>query len=211
MSIAAVMVIAIIGSPFVYAAVEPHIILVMDSAQTTAPFTIQDNGGTDLFSISSDGYKTVEGGNDYYLRYVTSDTVSVATGDIEDTDPQVLDAIGFAGHVTETGDQGMTYYEIRFDGERIQDTGVGNVVFAFEGSADDITWYQIASCQTSTSSWTVCDTGYVEGYQGLTGWIYNRIVVYNDDGATTGRFADINAQMKITVPAGWTVNSGWTG
>lgn len=62
--IGAIIFLSIVAAPQIYAAVEPHIILVMDPAQTTNPFTIQDNTATDVFAIDPAG-NIVTGGIGY--------------------------------------------------------------------------------------------------------------------------------------------------
>ena len=54
-----ILVVGFIGigaaSPTIYAIVEPHITINMDPGQTTKPFQINDNLGTEIFSVDTDG------------------------------------------------------------------------------------------------------------------------------------------------------------
>ena len=43
-------------SPTIYAIVEPHITITMDPGQTTKPFVINDNVGSEVFSVDVDGW-----------------------------------------------------------------------------------------------------------------------------------------------------------
>ena len=45
----------IASSPTIYALVEPHITITMEPAQTTKPFQINDDQGTEVFSVDVDG------------------------------------------------------------------------------------------------------------------------------------------------------------
>ena len=54
-----ILVVGFIGlvaaSPAIYAIVEPHITITMDPGQTTKPFQIKDDLGTEVFSVNPDG------------------------------------------------------------------------------------------------------------------------------------------------------------
>jgi len=74
-------------SPTIYAIVEPHIIINMDPGQTTKPFVIKDNIGSEVFSVDVDGTISPGVSDAFKLDIVTqssNDRLSILHND-EDT------------------------------------------------------------------------------------------------------------------------------
>jgi hypothetical protein len=200
----------IVASPFVYAAVEPHIILVMDSAQTTQPFTIQNNTGFDMFVIDSNGDISKESGNTYLIRALSGDITTVLTTHTF-ADPLVLAAVKFTPKTQNSGGTGFPYHEVRFSGEMDRESGTSQIQIIAAYSEDDSSWQQYGFCTTTSDTWGGACTLIHDAYNTGDPDIYFRIVAINGDGATSGQIANYDLQMRLMVPPGWEVDPAWTG
>jgi len=94
-----IVVASIIASPFVYAAVEPHITINMELGQTTKPFVINDDTGTEVFSVDVDG--TITGST---VKIVTNGVLNVPERHYEDTFGKFFGQFGVQGIGTLLGD-----------------------------------------------------------------------------------------------------------
>jgi hypothetical protein len=199
---------SILMVPIVYAAVEPHIILVMDSAQTTNPFTIQNNAGTDVFVIDENGGDIIVQ-NTYRLR-ASGEGVTLVNATDTSTDPIVLAAVKFnTPPATETGLAAYTWIEHRMYAEMLVDSGTW-ITFQTQRSTDDITWTDEAECTSGgLGTWVRCSDVWENFEADLD--IYYRIVVYSGDGISEGAIANYYAEMKMIMPPGYTVDPAWTG
>ncbi len=76
-------------SPAIYAAIEPHITITMDSGQTTNPFVIKDDSNDDVFTIDTEGHISPE--HEWReLKYTANSQFSWTNSSIFDTLPTDL-------------------------------------------------------------------------------------------------------------------------
>jgi hypothetical protein len=191
---------AIMSTPVIFAAVEPHIILTMDLGQTTDPFTIENNTGTDVFTVSSKG----EANNVLGISLSTDDSVKtvLATNDI--TDPVVLVSYTING---KSGFPAGEYYIPMgwgvMSGIGQRDTGVGNCVGGwFKNNGG--TWSDSrGSIGTTAASYTHLTHEWGTSWlpEDAEQWGY---ILYNSNSATTCSFTQITAMMEIVLPQGVT-------
>ena len=75
------------SSPTIYALVEPHITINMEPAQTTKPFEIKDDLGSEVFSINPDG--SLSSGNFVMLHFEQKGTITIPQ-EASFNDPEIL-------------------------------------------------------------------------------------------------------------------------
>jgi hypothetical protein len=187
---------SVIVSPFVYAAVEPHIILVMDSAQTTSPFTIQNNTGADIFEIDTQG--AINGVHHFTIVTGESNVYTVTASD-DFNDPVIVQEWVFVGKGVYPSSE---YYIISLDpvvsviGQR--DSGVGNCHFGWYSDVAG-TWDSRTTNSLSFASYDHATTSTGEG------WLNQdsdsiAFILFNSDGATTCSFKSMVATMDVVIP-----------
>lgn len=135
-----VLIVGFIGlvaaSPTIYAIVEPHITITMDPGQTTKPFVINDDAGTEVFSVDVDG--TISPSKSFVYQQDAGNVITVPA--INDFNNQLIIAQWGVDRV------GNYDLDIPSDGEyvageirRVSGTGILHVEFC--NSADGgATW-----------------------------------------------------------------------
>lgn len=206
-----IIIASILAAPFVYAAVEPHIIIQMVASQTTNPFEIQDSAGDDQFTINELGSIEREGGSTYLLRATSEDITFVNATHVFGTTPLVLDYVKFTPKTQNSGDTGFIYRDVKFQSEMIQDIGTGSIQILAEYSEDDVSWATFGFCTQTNPTWVTSCTINNSGWTNGDPDIYFRISAINSDGATSGAIAHYDLQMELMVPPGWVVDPTWTG
>lgn len=177
---------SVIASPFVYAAVEPHIILTMDSAQTTSPFLIQNNTSYPIFEIEPDGRQS--GWVNTAVSTDVSEISVTAANDI--TDPVIIASWVFDRTLTDVEDGTNIPLNALYHSVHVKrDTGSGTCKAGWI-YLDSGVWAEITTSSGTSGSWT--------NRQGSTGetwmpdtteiWAY---ALYNSDSATTCTFKNI--------------------
>lgn len=206
--IGAIIIASIISTPFIYAAVEPHILITMDPAQTTNPFEIKNSSSDIMFSVEPNGI--INGLNSnapnkvvlYYGQITNSTTIIAGTHDI--TNPIIV------AHYTVVKN-GSTNFATHPGLYRIMFTGAGTtttanaIIGSFCTSNDSgTTWVSQSDMQvTSIGTWA----------QGLT---YNNnpfelagdetdlaLCLYGTNASAGGVWSEVSLSAEIDLPVGY--------
>jgi hypothetical protein len=196
---------SVIAAPFVYAAVEPHIILVMDAGQTTNPFTIQNNTNYDILTIDTKGGIN----NVINIAVSTSEANVYSVGTSNDlTDPIIVASWNFDKSNLEVSAYRMFGTDLSTAASGKRDSGSGN---CFSG------WYELTSGTWSNGKGTVglTSAGYTMDY-GITGSVTAlqgigtslAYILYNSDGATECSYKSLIGTGALIVPQDMIVTRG---
>lgn len=201
----------VITIPYAYSAVEPSIIINMESGQTTKPFQIKDNLGADVFTIDVDGtiFPAPVSASAVPLTFSFQSDNAVAvimnSGETElnpqlllqvDTTNPDLSAVNFirAGHTI-----------IINEGKR--DSGSGNCQIGWVRSTNGGTTYTDIGSEQSTSSASFTSMTDTSTFLILEDNTTNfGLGIYSSDGSTTCTFQNIVAFTEFYFVEGWTIN-----
>ena len=195
----------IVYSPTIYAIVEPHITINMDPGQTTKPFVINDTAtNTEVFSVNPDG--SFFAANVAQLHFGQNSEVSVAAGDVLAT-PKILARWNIIHPAGEEAAKPVNWGSV-MTAVGTRDSGSSSIRLVMLTSVDNgSTW--------STSSHSVIGFGSsfsdrqdrqeiaIFSFPGdLTDLAFAAI---NDNGATTGRWKEIESSVIIFLPSNYKV------
>jgi hypothetical protein len=185
---------AVISTPIIYAAVEPHIILTMDAGQTTAPFTINNNTDYTVFEILPGG----EINDSLGIGFRTNnDVVSIlVTDDI--ADPVILKSWALDRSFNSDDPIHIPFSDIVMSGMVKRDSGASSCVMGF-AQFDGASWSPTVSIGTSGTSW-ISSTD-LDGES----WLFDDTtmfgyIMYNSDSATTCSFKNFQSYGVVVIP-----------
>jgi len=129
--------IGLVSSPTIYAIVEPHITINMEPGQTTNPFQINDDQGTEIFSINPDS--TFSTANYVDLVFKQESEVNVSAGQ-NITNPVILATWKLTKQPGIT-DSVKTFSFASLTGTGLKSSGTFNVFCGTISSEDGINWF----------------------------------------------------------------------
>lgn len=190
---------SIIMVPFIYAAVEPHILLTMDAAQTTKPFVINNSTNDEVFSIDTDGSMNGR----HHLTYTSGLTpiISVAVGN----DP--TDAIPMAlWQLTRTETEPYIVMindpTVVLIGQR--ETGASGCAFGWMSATSLASLTSLAEQSFTYASWADDNTNTGETFMSSTD-TYLGLFFWNADGATSCSYRSVSASIGLVLPDSITI------
>lgn len=184
------------STPIIYAAVEPHIILTMDAAQTTDPLSINNNTDYTVFEFEADGH--FQNVLTTSVRTGNSDVITVAASN-DLTDPIIV----ASWHFDRTGSDAEDPTHIpnidpvfSYHGKR--DSGVGSCIggwFQWLGAGS---WQARSSTSSNGATYTS-----VTGSSGEA-WLDDdtdiwAFIFYNSDSATTCSMKNVAAYSELVL------------
>lgn len=194
-----ILTISIIGTFLIFssevmALVEPHITITMEPGQTTKPFQIKDDQGTDVFAVDVDG--TITGSTSEML--VSSDTITTVSANKTQTNPLVLSK----WQITKSRgiDLSPRLIEAALIGSGRVTSGTGFILLEFQRSTDDITYATSFSLSTNDSVFTQ-KLANANPFNLQNNVRFYRVVMYNTDGATTGEWESFKVWIEQMLPA----------
>lgn len=183
----------VIVSPEIWAIVEPHITINMESGQTTKPFTINDVNGDAVFQVNTDSSLSTSAFEE--INFASS-LVSTVVGETQNS-PKLLWHIDIQENGNESDEwEAQIEYAI-VNAQVIRDSGTGICRLSILESRDD------------TATWTTqLQTGANDGIKKqLFSTITDQTIqddvtdialaLYNTDGSTTCTFHDISTSYKF--------------
>jgi len=186
-------------SPSIWAIVEPHITINMDPGQTTKPFTINDDSGTDVFSIGTDGSV-----NDLQVMTFASDSTPITISILNTISNPVILAEWHIDRGTVTEPLLIISNDPVMVGLGKRDTGTGSIAVGWYSSNDGITWSSRASTGFTFSTFRDWNTNTGEGFvQDNANYI--ALIAYNSDGNTSGQITDVSAFHGMVIPKSFTL------
>ena len=188
----------------IYAIVEPHITITMDPGQTTKPFVINDDTGSEVFSVNPDG--SFFAANVAQLHFGQNSEVSVAAGDVLAT-PKILARWNIIHPAGEEAAKRVTWGSV-LTAVGIRDSGSNTIRLVMLTSVDNgSTWstsdHSVFGFGSSFSASQ--DTQEVAIFSFPNDLTDLAFAAISGDGATTGRWKEIESSVIIFLPSNYKV------
>ena len=128
----------IASSPTIYAIVEPHITINMDPGQTTKPFQINDDLGSEVFSVDADGVLSSSGLK--VLSFEQGPVIETTNVGIDNAVELAKWRIDFASPPTQGDKPPLRIVDAYVSGQIKTTNTASFAIFGYAISTDDTTW-----------------------------------------------------------------------
>lgn len=186
----------IASSPTIYAIVEPHITITMDPGQTTKPLQINDDLGSEVFSVDVDGTISPNPSNEFsYVQTPPNTFITIGTANVQNN-PVLIAHWGVdtvpAGRLHFT-----THASQVISGEHQKLSGAGSIFVAWCISDDGgLTWDFDATSIGGNQIVVTLDFSTNAGVSVLGGSDTDEVAIcgWNTDGSTSGQVRNLSAR-----------------
>jgi len=186
------------ASPTIYAIVEPHITINMEPGQTTKPFVINDDQGTEVFSINPDG--SFSAGNVVVLHFEQKGVITIQQG-LSQTN------LGELAVWQVVKDPGVADFRIIADlyisGQIRNTQGTGSADFGIFTSVDRINWNGEQSFPGGSSTFFTFETKTESFLSTDTEFIAFGLRNFGAD--TAGEVKDASGTIIAILPTGYSL------
>jgi len=185
----------------VRAIVEPHITIIMEPSQTTKPFQINDDQGTEVFSINPDGSFTA--GNIVVMHFEQKGIITMPLGFRSPALKEL--AVWKIVKDPAVADNNRIYSDLEvLTGLSKKTQGTSSIQFGIFSSPDGTTWNsEVGSGSSGASFSTFFSSNHQFQLRTDAQFIAFGVRTFNDD--TAGEFKDVSGTLIAILPVGYSI------